>query len=104
MAVLAIDGDLAKGEKPLHLAARFAPLWQLGHPVAITGQRADQVCSQAIDNAEVMAAREQRIPVVRRAEMLAELMRYRHGMTMSKRFHLSPAGLRPNLKRKFGIG
>ncbi len=55
MAVLAIDGDLAKGEKSLHLAARFTPLWQLGYPVAITGQRADQVCSQAIDDAEVMA-------------------------------------------------
>lgn len=34
-------------------------------------------------NPEVQAAREQRIPVVRRAEMLAELMRYRHGIAVA---------------------
>src|SRR5512138_3374616 len=39
------------------------------------------VTSSAVtaDNPEVLAAREQRIPVVPRAEMLAELMRFRHG-------------------------
>lgn len=35
------------------------------------------------DNPEVAAARELRIPVVRRAEMLAELMRYRHGIAVA---------------------
>jgi UDP-N-acetylmuramate--alanine ligase len=35
------------------------------------------------DNPEVSAARERRIPVVRRAEMLAELMRYRHGIAVA---------------------
>ncbi len=35
------------------------------------------------DNPEVVAAREQRIPIVRRAEMLAELMRYRHGIAVA---------------------
>ena len=34
----------------------------------------------AADNAEIVAAREQRIPVVPRAEMLAELMRFRYGI------------------------
>ena len=34
----------------------------------------------AADNAELVAAREQRIPVVPRAEMLAELMRFRYGI------------------------
>ncbi|MBX2808915.1 MAG: UDP-N-acetylmuramate--L-alanine ligase [Cellvibrionaceae bacterium] len=34
-------------------------------------------------NPEIIAAREQRIPVVRRAEMLAELMRYRHGIAVA---------------------
>lgn len=34
-------------------------------------------------NPEVQAARELRIPVVRRAEMLAELMRYRHGVAVA---------------------
>lgn len=37
----------------------------------------------ATDNPELVAARELRIPVVRRAEMLAELMRYRHGIAVA---------------------
>ncbi len=43
------------------------------------------VISSAVgeDNPEVQAARAQRIPVVRRAEMLAELMRYRHGIAVA---------------------
>ncbi|MEE4246932.1 MAG: Mur ligase domain-containing protein, partial [Kangiellaceae bacterium] len=43
------------------------------------------VTSTAIDpsNPEVEAARNRRIPVVRRAEMLAELMRYRHGIAVA---------------------
>jgi UDP-N-acetylmuramate--alanine ligase len=43
------------------------------------------VVSTAIssDNPEVEAARARRIPVVRRAEMLAELMRYRHGIAIA---------------------
>jgi UDP-N-acetylmuramate--alanine ligase len=43
------------------------------------------VVSTAIDpnNPELLAARENRIPVVRRAEMLAEIMRYRHGIAIA---------------------
>jgi UDP-N-acetylmuramate--alanine ligase len=43
------------------------------------------VVSSAIDpeNDEVRWALEQRVPVVRRAEMLAELMRYRHGIAVA---------------------
>jgi len=43
------------------------------------------VTSSAIkeDNAEVIAAREQRIPIVPRAEMLAELMRFRYGVAIA---------------------
>jgi len=43
------------------------------------------VNSTAIDesNPEIVAAREQRIPIVRRAEMLGELMRYRHGIAVA---------------------
>lgn len=37
----------------------------------------------AADNPELLSARELRIPVVRRAEMLAELMRYRHGIAVA---------------------
>jgi UDP-N-acetylmuramate--alanine ligase len=43
------------------------------------------VVSTAIDhnNPEIVAAKEQRIPIVRRAEMLAELMRFRHGIAIA---------------------
>lgn len=43
------------------------------------------VCSSAVneENPEVIAARAFRIPVVPRAEMLAELMRYRHGIAVA---------------------
>ncbi|WP_299178081.1 UDP-N-acetylmuramate--L-alanine ligase [uncultured Neptuniibacter sp.] len=35
------------------------------------------------ENPEVKAARSRRVPIVRRAEMLAELMRYRHGIAVA---------------------
>lgn len=43
------------------------------------------VCSSAIDesNPEIKAAQASRIPIVPRAEMLAELMRYRHGIAVA---------------------
>ena len=43
------------------------------------------VVSSAIsaDNPEIVAAHEARIPVIRRAEMLAELMRFRHGIAIA---------------------
>ena len=43
------------------------------------------VVSTAInqDNPEIIAAKELRIPIVRRAEMLAELMRYRYGVAIA---------------------
>ncbi|SUC30479.1 UDP-N-acetylmuramate--L-alanine ligase [Providencia rettgeri] len=43
------------------------------------------VVSTAIssENPEIQAAKELRIPVIRRAEMLAELMRYRHGIAVA---------------------
>jgi UDP-N-acetylmuramate--alanine ligase len=43
------------------------------------------VVSTAIDedNPEILAAKEQRIPIVRRAEMLAELMRFRRGIAIA---------------------
>ncbi|MBS7804613.1 UDP-N-acetylmuramate--L-alanine ligase [Rhizobiales bacterium TNE-4] len=50
---------------------------EVGHRAENIGASAVVVVSTAIkrDNPELMAARERRIPVVRRAEMLAELMR-----------------------------
>lgn len=68
-----------------------ARLRELGVEIHI-GHRAEQVSgadvvvvSSAIgeDNPELLAAREARIPTVPRAEMLAELMRYRHGIAIA---------------------
>lgn len=57
----------------------------IGHSESNVAQADVVVTSTAVkaDNPEVAAARERRIPVVRRAEMLAELMRYRHGIAVA---------------------
>jgi UDP-N-acetylmuramate--alanine ligase len=66
-------------------------LASLGAKIVI-GHHADSVefadvvvVSTAInfENPEIIAAKERRIPIVRRAEMLAELMRYRHGVAIA---------------------
>lgn len=71
--------------------ATVARLRELGATIYV-GHRGEQVegcdavvVSSAIDetNPEVAAAREQRIPVVPRAEMLAELMRFRYGIAIA---------------------
>ena len=76
--------DIAENAMVRHLRS-------IGVEVAI-GHQADNVTdahvvvvSSAIDadNPEVEAARESRIPVVRRAEMLAELMRFRRGIAVA---------------------
>ena len=57
----------------------------IGHREENVGCAHVVVSSSAVDdsNPEVLAAREARIPVVPRAEMLAELMRYRHGIAVA---------------------
>ncbi len=57
----------------------------LGHQSENISEADVVVISSAVksDNPEVVAAKEQRIPVVPRAEMLAELMRYRHGIAVA---------------------
>ncbi|WP_116368597.1 UDP-N-acetylmuramate--L-alanine ligase [Parahaliea mediterranea] len=56
-----------------------------GHSASNVGKADVVVSSSAVsaDNPEVCAAREARVPVVPRAEMLAELMRYRHGIAVA---------------------
>ncbi len=58
---------------------------QLGHASEHVVGASVIVVSTAInqDNPELVAAKAQRIPVVRRAEMLAELMRFRHGIAIA---------------------
>ena len=57
----------------------------LGHHAENISGASVVVVSTAIDkqNPELIEAIEKRIPIVRRAEMLAELMRYRHGIAVS---------------------
>ncbi|GAA0855548.1 UDP-N-acetylmuramate--L-alanine ligase [Aliiglaciecola litoralis] len=56
-----------------------------GHQSANVKNANVVVVSSAIDhsNPEIVAAKEARIPVIRRAEMLAELMRFRHGIAVA---------------------
>ncbi len=57
----------------------------IGHEAANIGDADVVVVSSAVtrDNPEVVAAHEKRVPVVPRAEMLGELMRYRHGIAVA---------------------
>lgn len=57
----------------------------IGHAAENVNEADVLVVSTAIDqeNPEIRTALERRIPVVRRAEMLAELMRFRHGIAVA---------------------
>jgi UDP-N-acetylmuramate--alanine ligase len=68
--------DVAENANVLRLRNKGAQI-SIGHDAAHLGAAEVVVISTAIkrDNSEVKAARERRLPVVRRAEMLAELMR-----------------------------
>lgn len=56
-----------------------------GHQASNSDMADVVVVSSAVrdDNPEVIAARERRVPIVPRAEMLAEIMRYRHGIAVA---------------------
>lgn len=57
----------------------------LGHASRNISDANVVVVSSAIDveNPEIIAANELRIPIIRRAEMLAEIMRFRHGVAVA---------------------
>lgn len=57
----------------------------IGHHQNNVAQASVVVVSSAVkaDNPELVAAQEMRVPVVPRAEMLGELMRYRHGIAVA---------------------
>ncbi|MEW9797220.1 UDP-N-acetylmuramate--L-alanine ligase [Alteromonas sp. CYL-A6] len=57
----------------------------IGHRAENVSDADVVVVSSAIDetNPEIQAARNSRIPIIRRAEMLAELMRFRHGIAVA---------------------
>ncbi len=76
--------DLRTSAVTERLARRGVEIF-IGHEGRNVGRADVVVSSSAVDesNPEVIAARNARIPVVRRAEMLAELMRYRHGIAVA---------------------
>ncbi|MDX7997916.1 UDP-N-acetylmuramate--L-alanine ligase [Xenorhabdus sp. Reich] len=76
--------DLAPNPVTQQLIALGATIYFNHRPENVRGASV-VVASTAIsaENPEILAAREARIPVIRRAEMLAELMRYRHGIAIA---------------------
>lgn len=76
--------DLKESSVTLRLRKLGAEIF-IGHTADnVTGAHV-VVNSSAVSgsNPEMFSARERRIPIVRRAEMLAELMRYRHGIAVA---------------------
>ena len=81
----AVSGsDIRPSPVTLRLEARNITV-HIGHSADNVGSADVVVSSSAVleTNPEVIAARAARIPVVPRAEMLAELMRYRHGIAVA---------------------
>ena len=76
--------DLAEGATVRRLRELGASV-QLGHDAANVHDTDCVVVSSAIraDNPELLEAKAQRIPIVPRAEMLAELMRFRRGIAVA---------------------
>ncbi|AWW33420.1 UDP-N-acetylmuramate--L-alanine ligase [Mannheimia varigena] len=76
--------DIADGIVTQRLSAAGAKVF-IGHQAENISGASVVVVSTAIDetNPEIIAAREARIPVIRRAEMLAEIMRFRHGIAIA---------------------
>ncbi|QIQ20973.1 UDP-N-acetylmuramate--L-alanine ligase [Zophobihabitans entericus] len=76
--------DIAENAVTQHLQTLGASI-ALGHRAENIAGASVVVISSAIsqDNIEVVAARESRIPVIQRAEMLAELMRFRYGIAIA---------------------
>ncbi|MGF1753246.1 UDP-N-acetylmuramate--L-alanine ligase [Vibrio makurazakiensis] len=76
--------DLAENPVTLRLTEKGATVF-IGHQESNVANASVVVVSTAIneENPEIVAARQLRIPIVRRAEMLAELMRFRHGIAVA---------------------
>lgn len=76
--------DLAESRVTRRLQSLGATVFK-GHEADNVSKADVVVVSSAIDkkNPEILRAMEQRIPIIRRAEMLAELMRYRHSIVIA---------------------
>ncbi|MDD2164982.1 UDP-N-acetylmuramate--L-alanine ligase [Glaesserella parasuis] len=76
--------DIADGAVTQRLAKAGAKIF-IGHQAENIEGASVVVASSAINesNPEVAAAKEARIPVIQRAQMLAEIMRFRHGIAIA---------------------
>ncbi len=76
--------DLSETERTAHLEAMGGKIYR-GHDARFIKGAEVLVYSSAIkeDNVEVVAAREKKIPVIPRAEMLSELMRLKYGVAVA---------------------
>lgn len=81
----AISGSDAKASATTERLQKLGAQVFVGHAAEHVEGVDVLVVSTAIDttNPEIIAAREARLPIVRRAEMLGELMRYRHGIAIA---------------------
>jgi len=81
----AVQGSDLKQSRVTRRLANLGADIIIGHRRENVGDADLVVVSSAIDpeNPEIVAAREQRKPIVRRAEMLAELMRFRFAIAVS---------------------
>lgn len=76
--------DLVENAVTKHLTELGAKIYK-GHQAKNIADADVVVISSAVkpDNVELVAARKKRMPVIRRAEMLAELMRFRYGIAIA---------------------
>ncbi len=76
--------DIAESDTTRRLAKRGAII-HIGHAAVHLGDADVVVVSSAVgrDNPEIIAARQRKIPVIPRAEMLAELMRLKQGVAIA---------------------
>ncbi|RJS92223.1 UDP-N-acetylmuramate--L-alanine ligase [Salinisphaera sp. Q1T1-3] len=80
-----VTGSDAKASAATQALAALGATIYLGHAAANVAEADVVVVSTAVsaENPEVVAAHERLVPVVRRAEMLAELMRFRYGIAVA---------------------
>ena len=81
----AVQGSDLKDSAVTRRLTRLGALVHIGHRAENVGEADVVVVSGAVaeDNPEVLIARAARKPVVQRAEMLGELMRFRHAIAVS---------------------
>jgi len=81
----AVQGSDLRESAVTRRLTRLGALVHVGHRAGNVGEADVVVVSGAVadDNPEVLAARAARKPVVQRAEMLAELMRFRHAIAVA---------------------